>query len=631
MRSKILTLFSLITALSLVLSACGEKEVEVTRVVTEKETIVETVKETVVETVLETVTETVIVEGTPEVREVEVTREVVSEVEVEVVVTATPPPEEEKEVELVYGDLPRDQTFIVASQAPNNDVWDSFNPYQAATYNNGGGYTQLALEPAFLEWNGVVYPWLAQSWTYNDDGTEFTLTITEGANWNDGMPLTIDDWLFTLQYNKDNVGQGIAAAAFLTDVEWVAEGDNQIVFTLPEPNFRFHTNFSSWGLAFTPMPKHIWEGQDPVTFTNPDAIGSGPYRLVSTNSDTRTVIWERRDDYWDQDRLPAPRYQVWLKRPEPDVAVFEWEAGNYDLGRIPFQMMTRMMSNNSYIKPLVHPDPCPRGLVFNVEIEPLNDPLFRRALGLLVNRQAVANLANVPSYVTPVLWPNTGEIDERFYDAAAAEEFDVTTFDPEKAVQLLDEAGYELVDGVRLDKSGNPISLDALYIDVGNPAWTVWAWLLSEQAGKVGIEVNPRLLDIPTFFAQGPIGEFDILFRWFCTAPSDPTGMYAPLHSDYAVPIGESSSGIPGRYQNPEMDAIIDQIAVGDPADPATQELFRQAYRIWAEEQPYLSLFGENEGVVANNKHWTGLEVGLPWIHWTPSFRQMLTYIVPAQ
>ena len=49
------------------------------------------------------------------------------------------------------------------SQAPNNDVWDSFNHYQAATYNNASGYNQLTQEMPFIEWDGVIYPWLAQS------------------------------------------------------------------------------------------------------------------------------------------------------------------------------------------------------------------------------------------------------------------------------------------------------------------------------------------------------------------------------------------------------------------------------------------------------------------------------------
>ncbi len=531
--------------------------------------------------------------------------------------------------ELVFGDLPRSETFIVASQAPHNDVWDSFNHYQATTYNNATGFNNIVREPSFITGNGF-YTWLAQSWEYNEDGTEMTLVITEGANWNDGMPLTMDDWLFTLQYNQDNADKGIGWSSFLTGVEWSAEGSDTIVFTLPESNWRFHYNFAGLG-TFSPVPKHIWEGQDPNTFKNPDAVHSGPYRLVSTNADTRTVIWERRDDYWDPDRMPAPKYQVWLKRPEADVAVFEWEEGNFDLGRLPFSLMTRIMSGNPHIKPLVHQDPCPRGLVFNTTSVPLDDKLFRRALGLLLNRKAVANLANVPSYVTPVLWPNDGSPDERYYDAAAAEEFQVTTFDPEAAAALLDEAGYPLVDGARVDKDGNPISLDAFYIDIGDPAWTVWAWLLSEQAQLIGLEINPRLLDIPTFYTQAPNGEFDILFRWFCTLPNDPIALFEGLHSEYAVPIGERSSGIPGRYSSPEMDALIEQLRVGNPASEESQALFRQAYRIWAEDQPYLAMFGENEGVVFNSEYWTGLEVGQPWVHWTPAARQIIDFLEPAE
>ena len=128
-----------------------------------------------------------------------------------------------------------------------------------------------------------------------------TLVITEGANWNDGMPLTMDDWLFTLQYNKDHADKGISWSGFLKDVEWRAEGSS-IIFTLPETNWRFHYNFTGIG-TFSPIPKHVWEGQDPTTFKNPDAVHSGPYTLVSSNPDTRTTIWERRDDYWDPDRL----------------------------------------------------------------------------------------------------------------------------------------------------------------------------------------------------------------------------------------------------------------------------------------------------------------------------------------
>ena len=116
--------------------------------------------------------------------------------------------------ELVFGDLPRSETFIVASQAPHNDVWDSFNYYQAPTYNNATGYANVIVEPAFIT-SHDFHAWLAQSWEYNEDGTEMTLVITEGANWNDGTPLTMDDWLFTLQYNRENADKGINWSSFL--------------------------------------------------------------------------------------------------------------------------------------------------------------------------------------------------------------------------------------------------------------------------------------------------------------------------------------------------------------------------------------------------------------------------------
>ncbi|MCY3833714.1 MAG: hypothetical protein OXG85_11905, partial [Chloroflexi bacterium] len=75
--------------------------------------------------------------------------------------------------ELVFGNLPRSETFIVASQAPHNDVWDSFNYYQAPTYNNATGFANVILEPAFITSHGF-HAWLAQSWEYNEDGTEMT-------------------------------------------------------------------------------------------------------------------------------------------------------------------------------------------------------------------------------------------------------------------------------------------------------------------------------------------------------------------------------------------------------------------------------------------------------------------------
>ena len=62
------------------------------------------------------------------------------------------------------------------------------------------------------------------------------------------------------------------------------------------------------------LPKHIWEGQDPETFTNFDMskgwpIATGPYKLVSSTAQQK--VWDRRDDWWGASTgfrtLPAPK------------------------------------------------------------------------------------------------------------------------------------------------------------------------------------------------------------------------------------------------------------------------------------------------------------------------------------
>jgi hypothetical protein len=120
--------------MSLLISAC-EKEVEVTKIVTQKETVIETV--------IETVTETIIQAG----EEVVVTREVVTEVEVEVVVTVTPEPAPEKEeAPKVQGVLPRSETLIVDILTGRVGSPSNFNEWVGWKWRDRG-MQNLANEP----------------------------------------------------------------------------------------------------------------------------------------------------------------------------------------------------------------------------------------------------------------------------------------------------------------------------------------------------------------------------------------------------------------------------------------------------------------------------------------------------
>jgi peptide/nickel transport system substrate-binding protein len=535
--------------------------------------------------------------------------------------------------ELVYGNLPRNETFIVGHQVPSSDIWDAYNPFPASA-NNASGFFEVMLElPFYLDDVGELHPFLAKSWEYSEDGKTFTLTIEDKANWNDGKPLTIDDWLFTVDYLAKNADKVAAGITFRDDVASVqADGADKLVFNLNASNFRFHRNFVN---AFYVLPKHVWEGQDPVEFKNPEAVGSGPYKLVSANPETRVVIWERRADYWDAARMPAPKYMVWTQAPKQDLSTFEWEQGNFDLGSLENAPVKAAMQQNPAIKQYLGLDPCPRRAYLNHTAKPLDDPAFRHAISLLIDRQRAANLGDPPAYPNVVPWPydpTRGDPVDTYYDPADIVKYDIQVFDPAKAAQILDEAGYKLVDGKRLDKEGNPIQLTVQTFQPQYTHWKAWADILSEEAAKVGIQIDVKVEEASTFIANWLNGTAQISFGWNCPAADDPYGAYVDLMPENFKPLGESSANNPGRYEAPQaLVDVVRKIQAGNPADPETQKLYKEAFALTFGDYVWAPLFGDYFIIPYSTEYWQGFEKANILVYWGPMFRQILTQITPAQ
>ncbi|MCC7264673.1 MAG: hypothetical protein IT369_19330 [Candidatus Latescibacteria bacterium] len=189
----------------------------------------------------------------------------------------------------------RNRTLIMDCVDYNNCAgqirdYASFNPY-VPNQASRTGY-QFEYEPLYF-YNvygaqDTLIPWIAQSHQYNADYTEVRVKIRPGVKWSDGVGWTAHDLVFTINMLKDHA----PALMFSTDMknwvkEAVAEDDLTARITLRAPNPRFL--FSYFAHCFSNgvpiVPKHIWEGQDPETFTNFDMernwpVVSGPYRLA---------------------------------------------------------------------------------------------------------------------------------------------------------------------------------------------------------------------------------------------------------------------------------------------------------------------------------------------------------------
>ena len=191
---------------------------------------------------------------------------------------------------------------------------------QAAPVNQVGA--QIFASPLRFDKDWNPQPYLAQSWSFQDDGKSLLLRLVPDATFHDGRPITSEDVAFSIMAIK-------ALHPFNTMLAPVERVDT------PSPTLaiiRLKHEYPALLLALSPalcpiLPKHIYgDGQDLRTHPrNVDRpIGSGPYRLVSWTRGSEIVL-EKAGNVGAFDRI------VWRIIPEASTRSAELIAGNVDI------------------------------------------------------------------------------------------------------------------------------------------------------------------------------------------------------------------------------------------------------------------------------------------------------------
>lgn len=591
--------------------------------------------------------------GPVTVEEIEVTREVTVEVttvvEKEVVVTATP------EAAAPPADLGRLETLNVALSGRIADP-TNLNIYAPGVSRSGTGLHQMIYEYFFYQnlQTGEYIPWLAESYEYNEDFTTLSVKLREGVTWSDGEPFTADDVVFTYDTLLANPGMTWAAevAKWVESVE--ALDDLNVVFHLLTPSPRFHLNREAfpavgiWG-GITILPRHIWEGEDPLTFKSSDPIGTGAYRLV--NATTTSMTYERRDDWWGTTVFgvtPAPRIiNFQYVGPETTVAL-ALAANEIDtpfIGILSVGSLLEVMRRNPNVRawydepPYAWLDPCPRPLMVQNAVSPWDQKEARWALSYMIDRQAIVDLAyegtTVPAWG---IWPDYDGM-KPYFDAIQdlLEEYPTTTYDPARAEELLQSIGYTKgSDGMWVSAEGEPLRVRYLVQGDSTEEMKVSA-VLADQLQAQGIEVEVQALTGGVMSDTILRGEYDIKLHSFC-----PGYIFENLelfHSKFYVPLGEPAPWYERnsfRYRNEEFDAIVDEMASTLPEDTeAIADQFRRAMEIWLDELPVVPIVQAPALVPFNYTYWEGWpSAENPWnmpVSWWATFALVITgYQSPA-
>lgn len=584
------------------------------------------------QTIVETVKETVIVEGTP----VEVEREVIQTVVVEV--TAQPP----------AVDQTRAEQLNIAIGGPIADP-TNLNIYAPGVSRSSTGLHQMIYEYFFYNnlQTGEYIPWLATDYAYNEDFTAITVNLREGVKWSDGEPFTAEDVVFTYDLMRENPGMTWAAEANKWVESVVADGDLTVTFNLTSPNPRYHLIREAfpavgiWGGA-TILPKHVWEGQDPLTFKSYPPIGTGPYKIASAESNAMT--YERRDDWWGTEVFgvtPGPKYVNFMYMgPSTSVALAlaadELDSPNIGVLSLSDFMAVKGRNENlsawSGDEPYAWLDPCPRALMVQNATPPWDKKEARWGLSYMIDRQQIADLAYEGTTVpTWGIWPFYDGLTP-YFDAIAdlREQFPADAFDAAKGEEMLIAAGLTKGADGAWTFQGQPVAIDYVVNADSTEEMKVSA-VLSDQLEAAGFTVNLTPLSGGVLNDAVLRGDYTIRgMQSFC-----PGTIYDNLelfHSQYYVALGEPAPWYERnsfRYRNTELDAIIDEMAVTPPEEEeALIGLYQQAMAIWLEDLPVIPIVQAPALVPFTTTYWEGWpNAENPWnmpVSWWATFNLVI-------
>jgi peptide/nickel transport system substrate-binding protein len=430
---------------------------------------------------------------------------------------------------------------------------------------------------------GNIQPYLAESFTPNDDYTSWTVELRPDITFSNGQPLTGEAGA--------NFLRAIAAAPLtggaLKNVDTVETDPTDplaFVVNMKAPWASFPTVLVGQA-GMIPAPEQLdaaLAGDKEKASREP--IGTGPFILEEWIPDNRFVA-TKNPNYWRKDEAgnALPYLDEVEFRPIVDAQtrVASLEAGDITMMHTSSPRFQRDLSELAAAGEIQYVED--RGeneesfVMLNTEKPPFDNVLARRAVAYATPYEAYFSVTETdPSLATDSAF---GKDSPYYFDS------DFPTNDPARAQELVEQ--YEA-------ETGQPLAFDLATTPPPENQQVIQ--LLAEQYGAVGMEVNLKAIEQGQFIIEAATGAYQAnLWRQF--GATDPDGDYLWWHKDNAT--GGLTLNF-ARFANDELSAALDEArATPDP------EVRRQAYQtvqeIWADQIPYVWLTTTVWAVAAAN------------------------------
>lgn len=477
--------------------------------------------------------------------------------------------------------LNRKDTLIVGMTDPKG----VFSPlFMETTYDF---YVNYALFDSFLEVkpDGTYTESLAEKLDISEDGLKYTFHLKPGVTFSDGSPMTVKDYLFTLKLlldasydgESDPLSYNIVGAQDYhdgksSDISGVKIiDDNTVEVTVSEVSALTKADLGTiYILPESYYGKGYKQGSlDSVKALNDKPLGSGQYKLTSYKPG-QEVVMEANENYF----RGAPKIKnVIFKTTTESTNMAMLESGETDMDEITVsEDNVDALKEMGFLDVNILPNNGYGYIAFNHHLPKFQDVKVRQALTYGLNRSEIVEGIYGPyAYVLNIPQSNVSW-------SYADENIEAYDFNPEKAKQLLDEAGWTVgSDGIR-EKGGEKFKIN-FTATADNPVVDALLPIMTSNYKDLGIEVVSETLDFNAIMDKKTQGDYEMFFAAWGLTP-DP---------DNTVFITDGAQNDTG-YSNTKVDELM---AAGKKEldIEKRKEIYKQMYQELNKDLPYIFMY----------------------------------------
>ena len=547
---------------------------------------------------------------------------------------------------------PRNETLVVQTFDGKTANPGQMNPLTG--YARWRGFRELGWGALWEDdtATGKSYPELADGMpeVLNTEHTKFRVKIRPGVYWSDGVEFTTDDIIYTLDVSfkyKDKLTRVSTIVNYIKPDSWKKIDNYTFEVETQKPAYDFVTVMGvyTWGSAFVPVPKHVFEKQaDVSTFENDPAVTLGPYKLKAYDPNGFWHLWQRRDDWkrsaWGNLGEPKPAYVLYKDFGAEETRTLAFVQNEYDEDTFmsPDSIQAAKVRNphvQTFSNAMPYNDmndACSYGLYINQQKAPFDKPEVRWALALSLNLQQIGisavngqfKAAALPLSDTPITNPLfykpllgilndltlsdgykpfnpnfaddlVAKLKSQGMDPAQLPSGDDIKkgfgegwwkYDPAEAEKLLASVGIKKgADGFYTMADGSPWTIELVFPSDWNKVMQRFGFSIADGWKKAGFNVSPRQVDNGEFnTVQSTNSKFTTMLNWANTCVYNANFLNSwRVFNPGNVKDVSSSEPLNGNWMRVTDKKIFDLIADATNRETTSPEFLVDGQKIAAE------------------------------------------------